>query len=149
MQAGVSPILRECACPCPVSAHVLTRSQGCMDICQSDVSHCGGISELRRIAAYAEIYDIGMAPHCPNGPISFAATLQLGFAVPNFVISEMSWQMHYAQEGYDLMTYLKSADVFDVKDGSIGLLTAPGLGIEINEELVRQIDKENAGYHWR
>jgi galactonate dehydratase len=61
----------------------------------------------------------------------------------------MSWQMHYAQEGYDLMTYLKSADVFDVKDGSIGLLTAPGLGIEINEELVRQIDKENAGYHWR
>jgi len=64
-----------------------------MDICQSDVSHAGGISELRRIAAMAEIYDIGMAPHCPNGPLSFAATLQLGFAVPNFIISEMSWQV--------------------------------------------------------
>ena len=64
-----------------------------MDICQSDVSHCGGISELRRIAAMAEVYDIGMAPHCPNGPISFAATIQLGFATPNFVVSEMSWQV--------------------------------------------------------
>jgi galactonate dehydratase len=64
-----------------------------MDICQCDVSHCGGISELRRIASYAEIYDIGMAPHCPNGPLSFSATLQLGFAVPNFIIAEMSWQV--------------------------------------------------------
>lgn len=90
-----------------------------------------------------------MIPHCPNGPISFAATLQLGFATPNFVMSEMSWQMHYAQEGYDLLTYLKTPDVFAVSDGSIGLLTKPGLGIEINEELVRKADKENAGFHWR
>ena len=58
-------------------------------------------------------------------------------------------QMHYAQEGYDLMTYLKNPEIFDVKNGSIGLLTGPGLGVEINEELVRRIDKENNGYHWR
>ena len=57
--------------------------------------------------------------------------------------------MHYATDGYDLMTYMKNPEVFAVKDGSIGLLTGPGLGIEINEELVRRIDKENAGFHWR
>jgi galactonate dehydratase len=57
--------------------------------------------------------------------------------------------MHYATDGFDLMTYMLNPDVFAVKDGSIGLLTAPGLGVEINEELVRKIDKENAGFHWR
>ncbi|GFZ52386.1 hypothetical protein JCM24511_10159 [Saitozyma sp. JCM 24511] len=103
-------------------------------------------SGVLRIAAYAEIYEIGMAPHCPKGPISFAATLQIGFATPNFL---KSWQMHYAQERYDLMTYLKNADVFNVKDGSIGLLTGPGLGIEINEALVGKVDKKNAAYQWR
>lgn len=80
-----------------------------MDICQCDVSHAGGISEMRKIASLAELvctvwctsltdgqYDIGMAPHCPNGPLSFAATLQLGFVCPNFLISEMSWQVRYS-----------------------------------------------------
>ena len=57
--------------------------------------------------------------------------------------------MHYAEEGYDLLTYLVNQNVFDVQNGSIGLLTGPGLGVEINEELVRKIDKENAGFHWR
>ena len=47
------------------------------------------------------------------------------------------------------MTYLKDPTVFDVSEGSVGLFTKPGLGIEINEELVRQIDKENNGFHWR
>lgn len=50
-------------------------------ICQ--VSHCGGISELRRIASLAEVYDVAIAPHCPLGPIAFAACMQVGIATPN------------------------------------------------------------------
>ncbi|KAI5477281.1 galactonate dehydratase, partial [Pseudohyphozyma bogoriensis] len=123
--------------------------EGTMDICQADLAHAGGISEVKKIATMAEVYDITMAPHCPNGPMAFAATLHIGFSTPNFTIAEMSWQMHYAEEGYDLMTYLKEPEVFAVKDGSIGLLTKPGLGIEVNEELIRKVAAENNNAHWR
>jgi L-alanine-DL-glutamate epimerase-like enolase superfamily enzyme len=41
----------------------------------------------------AETYDIGVAPHCPLGPIAFAASLQIAFSTPNFVICEMSWKV--------------------------------------------------------
>lgn len=57
--------------------------------------------------------------------------------------------MHYAKDGYDLMTYMLNPEIFEVKDGSVGLLTAPGLGVTIHEDLVRKIDQQNAGYHWR
>jgi len=46
------------------------------------------ISELRRIAAFAETYNVSMAPHSPLGPINLAASLQLDFATPNFLIQE-------------------------------------------------------------
>jgi galactonate dehydratase len=53
-------------------------------VVQPDVSHAGGISEVRRIAALAEAHDVTLAPHCPLGPIALAASLQLAFATPNF-----------------------------------------------------------------
>jgi galactonate dehydratase len=55
-------------------------------VAQPDLSHAGGISEVRRIAAMAETYDVTMAPHCPLGPIALAASLQIAFSVPNFLI---------------------------------------------------------------
>ncbi|KAM0749383.1 putative mandelate racemase/muconate lactonizing enzyme [Meredithblackwellia eburnea MCA 4105] len=149
-------LYRQTSIPIATGERIFSRQElrawleaGTMDICQSDVAHCGGISELRKIGILCEVYDVTQIPHCPNGPVAFAATLQVGFATPNFTMSECSWQMHYAEEGYDLMTYLKDPSVFDIKDGSIGLLTAPGLGIEINEELVRKVHAENALTHWR
>jgi len=113
-----------------------------VDIVQPDVSHCGGISELHRIASMAETYDVALAPHCPIGPVAFAACMQVGLAAPNFFIQEMSWDIHYNANlddecGADLHTYLVNPSVFDVKDGHIAALEAPGLGIEINERLVR------------
>ena len=47
------------------------------------VSHCGGISELHRIASLAETYDVALAPQCPNGPISLAASMQVAISAPN------------------------------------------------------------------
>src|SRR5690606_20442101 len=51
-----------------------------VDILQPDISHVGGISEIRRIAAMAEAYDVGIAPHCPIGPIALAASIQVALA---------------------------------------------------------------------
>ncbi|BEJ12621.1 hypothetical protein CspHIS471_0210810 [Cutaneotrichosporon sp. HIS471] len=117
---------------------------GCIDIIQPDIAHAGGISETRKIAIMAEAYDIGVAPHCPLGPLAFAASLQVGFATPNFVICEMSWKMHYNTGGFDLLTYMTNPEVFEVRDGHIDLLMAPGLGVQLNEELIRSEAEEAA-----
>ncbi|KAH7928608.1 enolase C-terminal domain-like protein [Leucogyrophana mollusca] len=109
-----------------------------LDIAQPDVTHCGGISECRRIAAMAETYDVAFAPHCPLGPIALAACVQVDLTAPNFVFQEMSWQMHYNREDADLFTYLADPAVFAVKDGYIDALQGPGIGIQINEALVRE-----------
>ncbi|WVQ66888.1 hypothetical protein V866_001829 [Kwoniella sp. B9012] len=111
---------------------------GCIDIIQPDIAHAGGISETKKIAIMAEAYDIGVAPHCPLGPLAFAASLHVGFSTPNFVVCEMSWKMHYNTGGFDLFTYMTNPEVFKVEGGSVGLLTTPGLGIELNEDLIRK-----------
>ncbi|EKM77413.1 hypothetical protein AGABI1DRAFT_122149 [Agaricus bisporus var. burnettii JB137-S8] len=117
-----------------------------IDIAQPDVSHCGGISEMHRIATMAEAYDVALAPHCPLGPIALAACMQIATCAPNFVIQEMSWEMHYnarldSDFGADLYTFLVDPDIFKVKDGYVNILQGPGLGIQINEELVRSFSK--------
>lgn len=92
----------------------------------------------------AEAYDVAIAPHCPLGPIAFAASLQVGLTTPNFVIQEMSLGMHYNVEAgeIDLNTYLKDQTVFTIKDGYVAAPTGPGLGIEIDEAMVRKIAAE-------
>ncbi|KAK9454602.1 enolase C-terminal domain-like protein [Dipodascopsis uninucleata] len=123
---------------------------GCIDIIQPDISHSGGISETKRIASMAETYDIGVAPHCPLGPIAFAASLQIAISTPNFVICEMSWKMHYnAASDYDLFTYMTNPEVFAVERGFVNALGGPGLGIEINEDLVRKAAEEFKDFSWR
>ncbi|KLJ11550.1 galactonate dehydratase [Blastomyces silverae] len=112
-----------------------------VDVLQPDISHCGGISEIRRIAAMAEAYDVAIAPHCPLGPISLAASMQVDLTIPNFVIQEMSLGIHYNTEAgsYDITNYVTDPSVFDVKDGYVDALTKPGLGIDIDEEEVRRV----------
>lgn len=121
-------------------------ASGAADIIQPDLSHCGGIWEGRKIAAMAEAYDVAVAPHCPLGPITLAASLQLDFCTPNAFIQEQSLGIHY-NEGSDLLDYLVDPGVFHYKDGHVARLEKPGLGIEINEELVREAAK--TGHRWR
>lgn len=118
-----------------------------IDVAQPDLSHAGGISECRRIATAAEAYDIPIAPHSPIGPVALAACMQLAVATPNFAFQEMSLGMHYNSADQDLLTYLVDPGVFAVKDGMVEALTGPGLGIEINEELVRKVAQEP--HAWR
>src|SRR6059036_2554345 len=65
----------------------LFNAQAC-DVCQMDITHCGGPSEARRIAALAEAHRIALAPHNPQGPVSTAASIELGLATPSYVICE-------------------------------------------------------------
>ena len=96
-------------------------------ILQPDLSHAGGIWEVRKIAAMAEAYYAAIAPHCPLGPISLAAALQVDACTPNFV----------AQEHVNLgVGYLERP--FTIEDGCIPLPAGPGLGIEVDEEAVRE-----------
>ncbi|MDP4131360.1 MAG: galactonate dehydratase [Bacteroidota bacterium] len=120
--------------------------QGAVDIIQPDLSHAGGISEVRRIAAMAEAYDVALAPHCPLGPISFAAALQIDFSCLNAIIQETSMGIHY-NEGADLLDYLRNPEVFQVKAGYISKPELPGLGVEINEEKVRKMAEQ--GHEWK
>ena len=96
-------------------------------VIQPDVSHCGGISEARRIAAMAETYMISVACHNPQGPISTAASLHVGFATPNYLIQEVvrkdvPWR-------HDVVT-----EPIDMDRGVSRVPTASGLGIDINEK---------------
>jgi galactonate dehydratase len=119
---------------------------GAADIIQPDVSHAGGIWETRKIAAMAEAFDVAVAPHCPLGPIALAACLQVDFCSGNAFIQEQSLGIHYNQ-GSDVLDYLTDPNVFRYQDGFVPLLTAPGLGIEINEGKVREMAK--VGHNWR
>ncbi|MCX6367727.1 MAG: galactonate dehydratase [Armatimonadetes bacterium] len=103
-------------------------------ILQPDISHAGGIFELRLIAGMAEAYYAGIAPHCPLGPIAFAASLQLDASIPNFLIQE---QVNMG-EGY-----LK--EPFVPENGYVPLPKKPGLGIELDEDAIA----EKLGHDWK
>ena len=120
--------------------------QAGIGVAQPDVSHCGGISEARRIASLAETFDVLFAPHCPLGPIALAASMQVSLATPNFLIQEQSLGIHY-NESSDLLDYLVDASVFGFVDGFCDRLTGPGLGIEVDEAAVRQAAE--IGHNWR
>lgn len=120
--------------------------QGVIDIIQPDLSHAGGILETRKIAAMAEAYDMAVAPHCPLGPIALAACLHLDACTPNAFIQEQSLGIHY-NKGSDLLDYLTDPKVFDYKDGMVLIPGAPGLGVEINEEHMKEMDK--IGHDWK
>lgn len=145
---GIKRLSRQVSTPIALGERLYNRwdvkrflEDGSVDILQPDVAHCGGISELRRIASMAETYDVAIAPHCPLGPIALAACMQVDLATPNFVIQEMSLGMHYNTEAgeYDITNYIKDSGVFDVKDGYVDALTKPGLGIEVDEEEIRRV----------
>ena len=100
------------------------------DYIQPDVSHAGGIMELKKIAAEAESRYIPFAPHNPSGPVANAATLQLAATCPNFEIleimySDVEWRADVTNES------------LEYKDGYITIPDKPGLGIEIDETACR------------
>jgi galactonate dehydratase len=103
------------------------------EVCQVDITHCGGLTNARRIAALADAHRIALAPHNPQGPVSTAASLEFGFSQPGYIICEtvhgdVPWRGDIVSEGYTIE-----------REGRIVRPnTRPGLGIEINEAEVRK-----------
>jgi len=98
--------------------------QKAASIIQPDVCYAGGITELRLIAGIAETFYVPLAPHNPNGPCSLAASCQIAAAIPNFLIQEQGTRTHE--------NLLKTP--FKADKGYLPVTTAPGLGIEIDED---------------
>jgi galactonate dehydratase len=117
-----------------------------VDIVQPDISHCGGITEARKIAVLAEAFDVALAPHCPLGPLTLAASLQLDAVAHNAFIQEQSMGIHY-NENSDVLDYLKDPAPLRIENGYLPILTGPGLGVEIDEEVVEERAKQ--GHRWR
>lgn len=102
------------------------------DILNPDVANCGGILELKEIAAMAEAYYVGIAPHNYNSTtIALAATLQVAATIPNFLITE--YFINFSGFGNKICS-----NQLEVVNGCIALPNTPGLGIEINEEALKE-----------
>ena len=102
-------------------------------ILQPDIVHCGGLTAVRRIAAMAEAYRVSVAPHNPQGPVSTAASLELGFATPSYLICEavhadVPWRQDIVNEGF----------IVEQEGRIVRPSHHPGLGIEINEAEVKK-----------
>ena len=120
---------------------------GYVDIIQPDLSHAGGISECRRIGAMAEAFDVAYAPHCPLSVIAFAACVQTDITTPNAVFQEQSFDVHDGTAKNEKMQWLKNPGAFGFDKGFIGIPKGPGLGIEINEDLVIEANKNK--HNWK
>ncbi len=102
-------------------------SRGCVDLIQPDVSHAGGISEMKKIMAMAEAYHTSVCPHNPSGPVANAATLQLAASCPNFYLletmsSDVAHRKDVAKENISFV------------NGRMQIPNEPGLGVDIVPE---------------
>lgn len=107
-------------------------------VVQPDLCHCGGIFEARKIASMAELYYMQIAPHNPLGPISLAACLQLDACIPNFLAQEHPGM----PDGRDLGVGILKKSFEVEKDGCISIPDGPGLGIEVDEERLKELEFE-------
>ena len=119
---------------------------GAVDIIQPDLSHAGGLTEVKKIASMAEAYDVALAPHCPLGPIALASCLNLDATCYNAVIQEQSIGIHY-NVGKSVLDYVKNQEDFAFVDGRVKLPVKPGLGVEVNKELV--LEENKTPHSWK
>ncbi len=115
----------------------LMAAQGA-DIIQPDICVCGGLLEMRKIAAIAEAHYVTIAPHNPMGPVATAVNVQFAAATPNFKILEYGLPVGTEWEQCIIDPYLPV-------DGYLQLRNTPGLGIDVDEEVV----KDNEVVHWQ
>jgi galactonate dehydratase len=103
------------------------------EVCQLDITHCGGFTEARRIAALADAYRIALAPHNPQGPVSTAASLEFGFSQPGYVICEsvhedVPWRRDIVEDAHAL----------DPATRTVRPSAQAGLGVTINEQEIKK-----------
>ena len=110
----------------------LFAARGC-DVCQSDITHCGGLTSARKIGALAEASQIALVPHNPQEPVSTAAALEFGFSQTGFVIcesvdSDVLWREEVVQLAHPVDTETRTVRPHD----------RPGLGVDIDEGAIKK-----------
>jgi galactonate dehydratase len=115
--------------------------QGLVDIVQADLSHFGGFTGLRRLAGWAEAYDLVLAPHNVCGPVGTAANVHFGVATPNHLVLEHFNDFADSWVG-ELVDH---APAIDPLDGCFPLPTAPGLGVSLDHDACAEHPRTHAG----
>jgi galactonate dehydratase len=115
----------------------------CIDILQPDCSHTGGISQMRKIATLAEAYYVPLAPHCTGTFLGIAASLHVTASIPLFLIHEF----YPENKGVNPGGILRMEYAYDA-DGTIGLPSGPGLGVEVDEKLLAEEASKPQTYTW-
>lgn len=105
---------------------------GACDFVQADITMTGGIGEARKIAAWAEVYSMLVAPHNVGGPVSTAAALHFAAATPNFAVLE-----HFNDFAEAYVKEVAPGNP-EVADGVFALPQGPGLGVTFDESLARR-----------
>jgi galactonate dehydratase len=115
--------------------------RGVVDIIQADLTHFGGFTGLRRLAGWAEAYELPLAPHNVCGPVGTAANIHFAVATPNYLILE-----HFNDFADTWVCDLvDAAPVVDPIDGCFPVPTAPGLGVRLNHEACAEHPRTHAG----
>ena len=135
---GLADIRRKIDVPIAAGERLYSRwdfrpffEMGCADYAQPDVSHAGGLMELRKIAAMAECRHIPICPHNPSGPVANAVTLQIAACTPNFYLLEtMSSDVRYRSK--------VSTEHVVIKNGEMVIPDVSGLGIDIDENEIKR-----------
>ena len=117
-----------------------------VSVIQPDVTHVGGITEMRKIATLADTYDVAVVPHCPLGPLAFAASLQVDFATHSTVLQEQDLDLDDPESSIGLQ-YLENPTAFEFDDGYVERPTGEGLCIQVDEEYVRE--RARTDVNWR
>ena len=128
-----------------VNWNIVGRLAACLGLAKA-LSHAGGITEVKKIASMAEAYDVALAPHCPLGPIALASCLNVDATCYNAVIQEQSISIHY-NVGKNVLDYVTNQEDFRFVDGRVALPTKPGLGVEVNKELV--LEEAKTPHQWK
>jgi galactonate dehydratase len=102
-----------------------------IDYARPDVCHCGGITEMKKIAAFAEVFGISLVPHNTQGPLAYAACLHTACTIDNLAVVEAS----YANPEYrtpEVEMFVKPLP--DCTEGYSSPPGGPGLGVQVNEQ---------------
>jgi galactonate dehydratase len=125
---------------------------GAAQLLQPDITHTGGITEMKAIAALAESFYASMLPHSKEGVVGFAASMHVAASIPNFLAHEVpslqavkggpaGVQRSPMGKSYITKPFVMSAGAIVLK----GNIDGPGLGVELDENLV---DNERGIPEW-
>ena len=117
--------------------------QRCIDVLQPDVAHCGGITQMKKIAVLAETYHVPLAPHCTTSPLGATASLSVAASIPFLLIHETApGSLQWGEQ------FMNRPWTVDDATGYATLPDGPGLGVQIDVQKLNKVAAD-PNYKWR